>query len=370
MAPIQRHFASEHPPHFAKKAAAGHRTERGAEMVERKAQVSRGALIVIATGLLTAAAAVAASSALGLIKPPGPLSREVYERPDRLVTLPDHRRLNLRCMGRGSPTVILESGFGASSQGWGMTQPRIAAQTRVCAYDRAGYGFSDPGPMPRDGAAIARDLDNGLKAAGVSGPLVVVGHSAGGLYARLFAARRPKDVVGLVFVDTSVEHQTERFQTVFGPKAGSLDGLQRRVLRCQKLTTDLRTATDDVELLACAPVTLDPHARQVALRPATWQTQSSELDNLFTTTSDEVDRIGSLLKDVPAIVLTAGKSDGVAAGPDDPGAMVWEQMHHKLAAGFLRGDQRVVKSSHLMMNDRADVVAGAVIELVRAARKR
>lgn len=335
----------------------------------RKPGFSRGAAIALSAGVLTAAA-LAASAALGLMTPPGPLAREIYERPDRLVTLPDHRRLNLRCMGQGSPTVILESGFGATSQGWGMTQPRVAAETRVCAYDRAGYGFSDPGPMPRDGAAIARDLDNGLKAAGIAGPFVVVGHSAGGLYARLFAARRPRDVVGLVFVDSSVEHQTERFQTVFGPNAASLDGLQRRVLRCLKLTSDPRTAVDDAELLTCAPLNLDPHGRQVALRPATWQTQSSELDNLFTTTSDEVDRVGTLLKDIPGIVLTAGKSDGTSAGPDDPGAVVWEQMHHQLAAGFLRGDQRRVKSSHLMMNDRPEVVAGAALELVKAARKR
>ena len=339
-------------------------------MVGRKPRFSRVTAIALSAGVLTAAAAVAASAALGLMKPPGPLARQTYERPDRLVMLPDHRRLNFRCLGRGSPTVILESGYGATSQGWGMTQPRIAAQTRVCAYDRAGYGFSDPGPMPRDGAAIARDLDNGLKAAGIGPPYVVVGHSAGGLYARLFAARRPGDVVGLVFVDSSVEHQTARLQTVFGPSAGSLDGLQRRVLRCLKLTSDTRTAVDDAELLTCAPLTLEAHARQVALRPATWQTQSSELDNLFTTTSDEVDRVGTLLKDVPAIVLTAGKSDGTPAGPDDPGGAVWEQMHHKLAAGFLRGDQRWVKSSHLMMNDRPEVVAGATLDLVKAARKR
>ena len=115
---------------------------------------------------------------------------------------------------------------------------------------------------------------------------------------------------------------------------------------------------------------MDAHSRQIAMRPASWQTQSSELDNLFTTTSDEVDRAGGILRDIPAIVLTAGKTDGAAAGPDDPGAQLWEQMHRNLAAGFLRGDHRVVKSSHLMMNDRPEVVAGAALELVEAARKR
>ena len=339
-------------------------------MTARRVHLSRSKGLALGVGLLAAGGILVASAALGLIKPPGPLAKDVYERPALLVALPDHRRLNIRCLGHGSPTVILESGFGAGSQGWGMTQPRIAAETRVCAYDRAGYGFSDPGPMPRDGAAIARDLDNALKTAGISGPFVVVGHSAGGLYGRLFAARRPKDVVGMVFVDSSEEHQTQRYQTLFGPGAASLDGIQRHVLRCLKLTSEPRTPADDPELLTCAPLQADAHGREIALRPATWQTQLSELDNLFTTTSDEVDRIGGLLKGAPAIVLTAGKADGVPAAADDPPAIAWQGMHRQLASGFLRGDQRAVKSSHLMMNDRPEVVAAAALELVKASRRR
>jgi pimeloyl-ACP methyl ester carboxylesterase len=334
-----------------------------------KAMISQGAALWLAAGLCVGAAGLAASAALGLVDPSRPLAKQTYERADRLVSLPDHRRLNFRCLGRGSPTVILESGFGATSQAWAMTQPRIAAVTRVCAYDRAGYGFSDPGPMPRDGAAIARDLDNGLKAARIGGPYVVVGHSAGGLYARLFAARRLKEVVGLVFVDSSVEHQVQRVQAVVGGGA-SLDGLQRRVLKCLNATSELRTAADDPVMLECAPLTADAHTRQLELRPDTWRTQLSELDSLFSTTSDEVDRTGDLLRDIPAIVLTAGKADGQAAAADDPGGVIWQALHRQLAQRFAHGDQRIVKSSHLMMNDRPEVVAKAATDLVEAARKR
>jgi pimeloyl-ACP methyl ester carboxylesterase len=323
----------------------------------------------LAALLFLGGAALVASAAVRLVDLSRPLGKETYERADRLVTLPDHRRLNFRCFGHGSPTVILESGFGATSQGWAMTQPKIARVTRVCAYDRAGYGFSDAGPTPRDGAAIARDLDNGLKAARIAGPYVVVGHSAGGLYARLFAARRRKEVVGLVFVDSSVEHQVQRIQAIFGGNVVGLEGLQRRVQKCLDATSGPHAADDPV-LLECAPPSADAHTRQIELRPDTWRTQLSELDNLFTTTSDEVDRIGDLLQDIPAIVLTAGKADGQAAAADDPGAAVWQAMHRQLARRFLRGEQRIVKSSHLMMNDRPEVVAKATIELVQAARKR
>ena len=96
--------------------------------------------------------------------------------------------------------------------------------------------------------------------------------------------------------------------------------------------------------------------------------QLSEIDTLFDATSDEVGRMGDLLKDVPAIVLTASATEA-AVGPGDPGAALWQAMHRELAASFLKGEQRTVKSGHLMMNERPDVVTGAVLELVRASRK-
>ena len=290
-------------------------------------------------------------------------------RHGRLVRLSYGRRINLRCSGRGSPTVLLESGFGASSSAWGKVQPQVAAMTRVCSYDRAGYGFSDLGPLPRDGAAIARDLDRTLKAANIRGPYVVVGHSAGGLYARLFAARRLHETAGLVFVDTSIEHQDQRMAEVFGPGAGSVGGIHRRVARCLEATTARRIASAADDYAACVPKTGGLHARMVALRPGTWRTQLSEIDTLFADTSDEVERIGGLLKDVPAIVLTASPT-GVAAGPEDPGAAVWQGLHRDLARSFLKSDQRIVKSGHLIMNERPAVVTAAILELVAANRPR
>jgi pimeloyl-ACP methyl ester carboxylesterase len=319
------------------------------------------AMAALAVVLLAVLALFAAKGALPMGDP--------YARPGQVVSLPDHRKLNFRCQGHGSPTVILEAGYDAGSNAWGKVAPRIAPVTRVCAYDRAGYGFSDPGPMPRDGAAIARDLDYGLRAAGVSGPFVVVAHSAGGLYARLFAARRPKDVVGLVFVDSSVTHQTQRMELLFGPGAGSLEGLRRQAQRCLDAVSGPAKAAGDPALAVCAPASLDAHARQVALRPQTWQTRLSELDSLFGVTSDEVDRVGNLLQDTPAIVLTAAKGDGAAGVATDPGGRAWQAFHRQLAMGFHPGEQRLVKSSHLMMNERPQVVADAAIQLVRAARK-
>jgi hypothetical protein len=140
------------------------------------------------------------------------------------------------------------------------------------------------------------------------------------------------------------------------------------VQRCLDATTIPRAKTLAATLEECLPKSGGAHARFVALRSGGWRMQLSEIDTLFGATSDEVGRMGDLLKDVPAIVLTASARDA-SAGPADPGAALWQAMHRELAAGFLKGEQRTVKSGHLMMNDRPDVVAGAVLELVQARRK-
>jgi len=89
-------------------------------------------------------------------------------------------RMNIDCSGRGLPTVILESGSGGPSVDWLMVQPEVAKFSRVCSYDRAGYGWSDPGPEPRSSLQIAHELKQLLQAAGEKGPYVLVGHSMGG----------------------------------------------------------------------------------------------------------------------------------------------------------------------------------------------
>ena len=334
-------------------------------MTRRTINSLKSRAVCVALALL----ALGASSAVGLRKPTQPqFATGDYTRPGRLVRLADGRRINLRCSGQGSPTVLLEAGFGAGSNAWGRVQPQVARVTRVCAYDRAGAGFSDPAPLPRDGAAIARDLDRTLKVAGVHGPYVVVGHSAGGLYARLFAGRRLHEVVGLVFVDSSIEHQDQRMAKLFGPGAGGIEGIRRQTLHCLDVAVAGEIASRAGNETTCIPKVAGRQARMVAYRPATWRTQLSEIDTLFRETSDEVERLGPLLNGVPAIVLTASQT-GAPAGAEDPGAAAWQGLHAELTHRFYQGDQRIVKSGHLMMNERPDVVASAVLELVAASRR-
>ena len=111
------------------------------------------------------------------------------------------RRLYLQCDGSGSPVVILEAGLGGSSSSWAKIQPAVAATTTVCSYDRAGHGRSDDAPALQDANAIAKDLHELLAKASIAGPYVLVGHSSGGPYVRVFTANYPDEVVGMVLLD-------------------------------------------------------------------------------------------------------------------------------------------------------------------------
>lgn len=270
----------------------------------------------------------------------------------QLVRLPDGRRINLRCMGTGSPTVIFEGGYAADSQAWFKVQPQIAKTHRACSYDRAGYGASDPGPLPRDGTAVARDLDQTLQTAKIAGPYVVVGHSAGALYLRLFAARRPREVVGMVLADPSIDHQDRRMAAVFGPGAGALKGQHDRAALCLAAARRNALPSSETPLKACGQTT----------GAANWQTQLSEADTLWSATSDAVTAAPPLRRALPIIVLTA---DGTyAAAPAQVRPVIdglWRQWHQEIAALSTRGRERLVlASSHMMMLDRPDAIIDAI----------
>ena len=114
-------------------------------------------------------------------------------------------RLHISCVGEGSPTVVLDAGLGGFSLDWSLVQPELAATTRVCAYDRAGYGWSDPSPHARTPSQIADELHTLLVNAGIQGPYVLVGHSAAGKHVRLYASRYPQAVAGMVLIDARHE---------------------------------------------------------------------------------------------------------------------------------------------------------------------
>jgi pimeloyl-ACP methyl ester carboxylesterase len=127
--------------------------------------------------------------------------RATYPTTGRLIDVGDHS-LWIDCSGTRSPTVVLESGLAESSFYWARISAAVAPTTKVCVYDRAGRGGSEEAPAPQDGLAVALDLHTLLSASGNAGPYVLVGHSSGGVYVRIFAATYPEEVAGMVLLDS------------------------------------------------------------------------------------------------------------------------------------------------------------------------
>ena len=149
-----------------------------------------------------------------------------FATPHRLVDI-GGRKLNLYCSGTGSPTVVFESPSGGAAWDWWTVQPQVAAKTRACVYDRAGFGFSDPSPRAADAENAVADLHALLQAAGVAPPYVLAGNSFGGGSVELFAWKHPDEVQGLVLVEPMHEDENVRADAV---SHDGISGFERQII--------------------------------------------------------------------------------------------------------------------------------------------
>jgi pimeloyl-ACP methyl ester carboxylesterase len=232
-------------------------------------------------------------------------------------------RLHLQCTGSGSPTVVLEPGGGGSAASLGLIAPAVARGSRVCVYDRAGRGWSDPAASPPDGAQIATDLHTLLHRAHVPGPYVLAGHSFGGLYVRAYAAKYPNEVAGLVLVDSTASHPTP----VSRPRTGSysvIRHLSALVATTSRLGVGRFIADNDFAYL---PLKYRDDARTTA---ATRKEMGGFIDEFGVANRSEAEA-GQLhsLSGKPLVVLTAarGNSNGWMADQDQSAALSTDSVH-------------------------------------------
>lgn len=306
-----------------------------------------------------------------------------FPAPGRLIDIGTHR-LHIICAGSGSPAVIFDAALGGSSLSWALVQPAVGRLTRACAYDRAGFSWSEAGPLPRTAGRIAGELHALLRAADVAPPFVLVGHSFGGLVVRLFAQRHPELTAGLVLLDPAhPEHwadpaDKERVQIERGAGlcrqgaraarfgvarvVASLAGLgalrPARALAALVSRGGLRR--EDESVLAPA-WKLPPDARR-PLRHF-WTEEK-----FYTALGSQIESICESAREVavtdrgfgdrPTIVISAGNAD------DDR-----LRLQEALARKSSRGRHVVAEGSgHWIPLDRPDLVIECIEEVVRACR--
>lgn len=274
----------------------------------------------------------------------------------------DGHRMHLDCEGTGTPTVLLEAGLDVrGSLSWYPVKPELASLTRVCAYDRAGILWSEPGPNPRTSPVIAQELDALLQRAGEEGPFVLVGHSIGGIHMRAFADLDRSRVAGLVLVDSSHPEQGERLPAEV---TGSPPVIVRTVVKFLNGVGLFRVV--DLGPNTTMPDSVD--AILARFRPSSNIGSWAEFEARAESRASVHDSPG--FGDLPLVVLTAGaKPAYVSQDLFDRMHAVWLELHAELADLSTEGVNRVVPgASHYIHEDRPDAVIQAVTEVVMAAR--
>jgi len=277
-----------------------------------------------------------------------------HPAPGKLVDIGGYR-LHLLCMGQGSPTVIFESGVADDSLTWSAVQPEVAKMTRTCSYDRAGYGWSDPGPQPRDAKTSAEELHTLLKNAGVSGPFVLVGHSLGGLYVREYAALYRPEVEAMVLVDASAAYLYKRLDP-------AVTRANEQFLRKQGYFEDTMPFGWPRLSGWCDhwPAAEREVRRTTECRLRPWLTHLQELKN-FDASSAEVSQSGSL-GNMPLTVLTEG-APTTNDPPNSFGAMQKELVHLST-----EGSQVSVPGGHMIQVEHPEAVVDAVVGILGKVR--
>ena len=286
--------------------------------------------------------------------------------PGRLIDVGGHR-LHLDCTGSGSPTVVLEPGAGMSSSTLGWVAPAVARETRVCVYDRAGRGWSDPADTTQDATQIATDLHTLLQRAGEPGPYVLAGHSFGGLYSLTFAVQHPNDVAGVVLIDSTAPAASSNqpptsttAPTRSGDTADRVSALLSQTARFGLMRL----------VVGASGATLPPASEDAARASSvTSQHLHSTIDEYLQGGASAKEAAAlTTLNDEPLYVLTAGEgsSPGWMAKQNELATLSTNSAHHVVTGAFhvdLLIEQRAAAAtSQAVLDVVASVRTGAPLE--------
>ncbi|MBX2868852.1 MAG: alpha/beta hydrolase [Acidiferrobacterales bacterium] len=270
--------------------------------------------------------------------------------PGQFIKVNGHQ-VHLHCTGAGSPVVVLEAGLGGFSLEWAGVQNQLSQFTRVCSYDRPGYGWSELSTAPRNAKTIARDLHTLLSESGESGPYVMVGHSLGGHIIRLFAHEHADEVASLVLVDASHENM---FQF-----------LQKRPRHARERKA--RTITRRSEIAPRLPKNFPPQFESVALNHLNrFETRFAIQNEMrqFRRSADEVRAISSL-PGVPVTVISRSPLAIAASGETGLIAAKWSEMQMDLQKRLGNSDHVIaIDSGHYPHLDQPELVTTTILSQV------
>ena len=325
-------------------------------------------LLFLGITLLSARETCAAKSTAIVVDP-------VYTRSSTLIAIEAGRRLNIYCVGKGSPTVLFDAGLGDGTKAWALVQPAVGARTRACSYDRAGLGFSDPGSRPGTSANIVDDLHRLFDAAGIKPPYVLVGHSFGGMNVKLYAQKYRADVAGMVLVDPSHEDQARllwgldpAYEAKFAPYMETL----RTCLRAAP--ADFIDGSDLYKSCVGAgdarySEAINATELNRARLPGRMKSWISEQENIWFASADQVRVSRRPLGNMPIIVLSKEPSPRFGTETQelrDAKNRGMAALHEQIAGLSTRGVRRVVEDAgHYIQLDQPETVVDAVLEVLR-----
>ncbi len=295
---------------------------------------------------------------VGLIYEPIAEAADVkaYPPPGELVDVGGHR-LHIHCIGTGGPTVVIEAGLGDWSTGWDVVQQGVAKATRICTYDRAGWGWSEAGPLPRDAAQFAKELHTLLQNANIPGPYIMVGHSLGGLAVRVFAHEYSSEVAGVVLIDSMSPRQ-------FTQSQGAGTQSQGAGTQSQPFSLPAMLARFGIVRLLARPLGIMPSipseenayfSRLVSPQSAQTLTNESQGMPAASAEASAVETFG----DLPLIVLTA-KLNPIEG---------WQEWQTELLQLSSNSHQLFAESDHNIHFEEPESAIAAILQMVEQVRE-
>jgi len=294
-----------------------------------------------------------------------------FPPPGRLIDV-DGLEMHLDCRGSGRPVIIMEAGLTTGSWSWGRVPEALRTLTEVCMYDRPGMGWSEPIDHPADAGEVADRLHRLVGIAGIQGPYVLLGMSAGGVYVREYYGRYPDDVVGMVLVDSSHEQQGNRL-----PQTGDPSQMEWMLSLCRWLQpvgiVRLSGALGSFADRAAPDEASKPMLRALLNRSVYCSGISNEMQAFAGDVRDT--EPPTSLGDLPLVVLSQGKTpeadDNFGVTLEQARAMrvVWNELQMELTALSSRGQRFVADhSGHVIQLEQPELIIDKVSDLIRSLR--